>query len=91
MRRGIPVLATPEVGMSEVVRATGAGVVVDGAPSSIAAGLKAMLADEARSRAMGEVGRAHVIANHGWRSVARRMSELYGTVLKQRDRPATVA
>jgi len=66
MRRGVPVLTTPDVGVSEIVREVGAGCVVDAAPASIADGLNTMLADPGRSRAMGETGRAHVIAHCGW-------------------------
>ncbi len=45
MRRGVPVLATPDVGMSEIVRDTQAGLVVDPTPSAIAAGLRTMFSD----------------------------------------------
>ena len=49
-----------------------------------------MLSDAAGSRAMGEAGRAHVVAHYGWPSVARRMADLYGSVAKRRksDSPA---
>ena len=56
MRRGVPVLATPDVGMSEIVRESGAGRVVDAAPASIAAGINAMLADPAGSSRHGRGG-----------------------------------
>ncbi len=81
MRRGLPVLTTPDVGMSEIVRAVGAGVVTDPTPEGIAQGLIALLSNEQASRAMGERGRAHVIAHYGWSAVARRMEGLYRTVL----------
>ena len=81
MRRGVPVLATPEVGMSEIVRETGAGTVVEASPEAIAAGLNAMLADAGRSRAMGEAGRAVVVERYGWPTIARRMEDLYRSVL----------
>jgi len=83
MRRGVPVLATPEVGMSEIVSESGAGRVVEAAPASIAAAISAMLDDPAASRAMGEAGRAHVVAHYGWPSIARRMADLYGSVAEQ--------
>jgi glycosyltransferase involved in cell wall biosynthesis len=83
MRRGVPVLATPDVGMSEIVRESGAGHVVEAAPASIAASINAMLDDPAGSRAMGEAGRAHVVAHYGWPSVARRMADLYGSVAER--------
>jgi glycosyltransferase involved in cell wall biosynthesis len=81
MRRGVPVLATPDVGMAEIVREIGAGVVVDPSPAGIARGLNTLLADPASSRAMGEVGREHVMAHYGWQAVARLMEDLYRTVL----------
>jgi glycosyltransferase involved in cell wall biosynthesis len=77
MRRGVPVLTTADVGMSEIVRDAHAGLVVDTAPAAIAEGLNALLADAARSRAMGETGRALVVAQYGWPSIARRMEALY--------------
>jgi len=86
MRRGVPVMATPNVGMSEIVRESGAGRVVDASPESIAAGIAAMLDDPAGSRAMGAAGRAHVAAHYGWRTIARRMSDLYVTVASLRNR-----
>lgn len=81
MRRGLPVLATPDVGMSEIVREVGAGLVVDPAPPSLGAALGKLLADEAAARAMGEKGRQRVIAHYGWSAVARRMEALYRAVL----------
>ncbi len=77
MRRAVPVLATASVGMSEIVREVGAGVVVDAAPDAVAQGLATLLDDPAASRAMGEAGRAHVVARYGWPAVAGRMEELY--------------
>ncbi|MFO1158367.1 MAG: glycosyltransferase [Reyranellaceae bacterium] len=84
LRRAVPVLATPGVGMAEIVRETGAGLVVDPAPPSIAGGLAELLADKARSRAMGELGRARVIEAYSWSGVARRMAELYASILDER-------
>lgn len=81
MRRGVPVLATPDVGMAEIVREVRAGVVVDPSPAGIARGLATLLADPGSSRAMGEVGRQHVVAHYGWQAVAKLMEDLYRTVL----------
>jgi glycosyltransferase involved in cell wall biosynthesis len=77
MRRGVPVLATPDVGMSEIVREARAGVVVEPSPEGIASGLKALLADSAASREMGRRGRDVVVANYSWSSIAERMIRLY--------------
>ncbi len=81
MRRGVPVLATPDVGMAEIVREVTAGVVVDPSPAGIASGLSSLLSDAVASRAMGEAGRSHVIAHYSWQAVARRMEDLYRSVL----------
>ena len=81
MRRGVPVLATPDVGMSEIVRESGAGRVVDASPAALASALMAMLSDTSGSRAMGEAGRAHVVSHYGWPVIARRMAGLYGAIV----------
>ena len=77
MRRGVPVLATPDVGMSEIVRDTQAGMVVDPTPSAIAEGLRTLFADPELCRRRGEAGRIHVIDHYGWPAVARQMADLY--------------
>jgi glycosyltransferase involved in cell wall biosynthesis len=81
MRRGVPVLATPDVGMAEIVREITAGVVVDPSPASIASGLNELMSDREASRTMGEAGRSHVVAHYSWQAVARRMEDLYRSVL----------
>ncbi len=80
MRRGVPVLTTADVGMSEIVREAGAGLVVDPAPAAIAAGLNTLLRDAAQSRSMGEAGKALVVERYGWPTIARRMEALYRSV-----------
>src|SRR5258708_7418263 len=81
MRRGLPVLVTPEVGMAQIVREAGGGVVVEGEIGAIAQGLESLLRDPQGGRAMGVAGRAHVIAHYGWGSIAERMEALYATLL----------
>lgn len=84
MRRGLPVLATANVGMSEIVGDAGAGLVVDAAPQAVARGLNVLLADPAASRTMGEAGRARVVADYGWPAATQRMEALYRSVLAVR-------
>lgn len=86
MRRGLPVLATPDVGMSEIVRESDAGVVVDPSPEGISGGLNALLADRPGSRAMGQRGRDFVVANYGWNSIATRMTEVYRSAIEGQRR-----
>jgi len=85
MRRGLPVLATPDVGMSEIVARAEAGVIVDPSPDGIARGLATLLHDRDASRATGERGRALVIAEYGWNAVAARMTEVYRAAVQGRD------
>lgn len=88
MRRGLPVLATSGVGMSEIVRDAQAGLVVEPTPADIGEGLGTLFADPERCRRLGEAGRRHVIEHYGWAAVAERMVELYKTVV---DRSTAVA
>jgi glycosyltransferase involved in cell wall biosynthesis len=81
MRRGLAVLTTADVGMSEIVRQASAGMIVDPVPPAIARGLEAMLADEAERRAMGRRGCEFVIGNYGWGMVATRMTDLYRSAI----------
>src|SRR5262249_46300193 len=83
MRRGLPVLATPDVGMSEIIAKAQAGVIVDPSPGGIARGLMTLLQDAAASRVMGESGRALVIAEYGWNAVAARMTEVYRAAVQE--------
>jgi len=91
MRRGVPVLATPDVGMAEIVREITAGVVVDPSPAGIASGLNSLLGDVVASRAMGEAGRSHVVAYYSWPAVAQRMEDLYRSILAANSAGDTVA
>jgi glycosyltransferase involved in cell wall biosynthesis len=84
MRRGAPVLVTPEVGVADLVRESGGGVVVPGEPAAIARGLDTLLVDAAASRAMGAAGRAYVSARYDWASIAASMETLYRSILSAR-------
>lgn len=84
MRRGLPVLVTPEVGIADLVRQSGGGIVVAGEPAAIAGGLSRLLADPAASREMGAAGRTYVSARYDRASVAARMESLYADILSSR-------
>jgi glycosyltransferase involved in cell wall biosynthesis len=91
MRRGVPVLVTPEVGIADLVRQSGGGIVAVGEPVAIAGGLNQLLADRAASREMGATGRAYVQARYDRASIAARMEELYVDVLSSRRRSRITA
>jgi glycosyltransferase involved in cell wall biosynthesis len=77
MRRGVPVVVTPEVGAAEIVRSSGAGLVVEGDPEALSSAIRLLSADLALARAMGEAGRQHAAAHFSWDRVAAQMEDLY--------------
>jgi glycosyltransferase involved in cell wall biosynthesis len=83
MRRSLPVLTVPDVGMSEIVREARAGAVVDPSPEGIAVGLNELLADSAASRAMGRRGSDRVVADYSWSSIAERMTDVYRSAIER--------
>lgn len=70
---GTPVIVTPEVGLAEMVRAAGAGLITTGDPGDLARCIGELLADPAGSLAMGERGRIAVEASFTWTAVAQAM------------------
>jgi len=85
MMVGCPVVVTPEVGLSTLVRDSGAGLVVDGAPLILGAAIRTLAQDSNRRRDMGERGRFAARRHLTWESVARRMETLYAQVLLKAD------
>lgn len=78
---GRPVAVTPEVGLADTVRETGAGVVLDGLGGDLAAGLRELLGDPARLDEMGRRGAAAVRERFGWPAVAREMEAVYKRIV----------
>ena len=77
---GRPVVVTPEVGLAEVVREEGAGIVTDGAPTHLGAALNNLLADPATADAMGRRGADAARRRFGWAAVAAQMENVYEKV-----------
>ena len=77
MRRGVPVVVTPEVGAAEVVRKSGAGLVVAGDPEPLSSAIRLLTTDPDLARSMGEAGRRHAAAHYTWGHVATQMEDLY--------------
>jgi len=80
MAAGRPVIVTPEVGLADVVRASGAGLVVDGAPETLGAALRELLADPEAADAMGRRGAEEAARRFGWQAVATEMEATYEAV-----------
>jgi glycosyltransferase involved in cell wall biosynthesis len=79
MRRGVPVVVTPEVGAAEIVRASGAGLVVSGEPESLGSAIRRLSVDLGLARSMGEAGRRYAAAHFSWDQVAAQMEDLYNS------------
>ncbi|MDQ2785544.1 MAG: glycosyltransferase family 4 protein, partial [Chloroflexota bacterium] len=77
-----PVVATRFGGFPEVVRDGETGLLVPPRdPQALAAALRTLLHDPERRRAMGEAGRAHVVAHFAWLVVTDHVSRLYREAL----------
>ena len=81
MAAGCPVVVTPEVGIADIVRDSGAGLVLDGTPEVLGAGLSRLMGDAVLRRTMGERGRAAAL-NYSWATVAERMERVYREIGK---------
>ena len=79
MRRGVPVVVTPEVGAAEIVRTSEAGLVVSGDPEPLGSAIGRLTADLNLARSMGEAGR-HTAARFSWDHVAAQMEDLYASL-----------
>jgi glycosyltransferase involved in cell wall biosynthesis len=76
MRRGVPVIVTPEVGAAEIVQKSGAGLVVAGDPEPLGSAIGRLTADLNLARSMGDAGKRHA-ARFTWDHVAMQMEDLY--------------
>jgi len=79
MRRGVPVVVTPEVGAAEIVRESGAGLVVAGEPEPLSSAIRLLIADLSLAQSMGDAGKRHA-ARFTWDHVAMQMEDLYNSL-----------
>jgi len=77
MRRCVPVVVTPEVGAADIVRESGAGLVVGGDPISLSGAIGRLASDVGLARSMGQAGQQHAIASYSWIQIATRMEHVY--------------
>ena len=81
MAAGRPVVVSGDVGLAPVVEQSGAGLVVNGEPETVAAAMAQVIGDPRAGAAMGERGRALVQQRYSWAVVARQMEALYASVI----------
>ena len=84
MAVGCPVVVSSEVAIEDVVRSSGAGMVVDRDPIAIAAAVAEILNNPTSAAAMGAAGRLVVDERFSWPIVAARMEAFYNSVLSSR-------
>lgn len=82
MRRGLPVIVTPEVGAAEIVRESQAGIVANGDPRSLSKAISQLTDNAAVAREMGQIGERFVSKNYTWPIIAERMERLYENIRK---------
>ncbi len=82
MSAGCPVLVTPEVGLAEMVAASGAGRVVGGDSNQLGEALREMLSSPETLKQMGQRGQK-AAASFTWESVATQMESKYLTILNR--------
>jgi glycosyltransferase involved in cell wall biosynthesis len=81
MAAGCPVVVTPEVGLSDMIRETGSGIVVQGEPGQLGNGIKNLFSRPDLMRQMGENGKRVVKERFTWETVALRMEGVYQDIL----------
>ncbi|HEB87458.1 MAG TPA: glycosyltransferase, partial [Gammaproteobacteria bacterium] len=80
MAVGVPVVVTPEVGLADTVKRSGAGIVADGNPEAIAAAIKEIIYDSEKAHSMSDAGCSTVETKYTWDNVARQMEEVYQNI-----------
>ncbi len=86
MACGVPVVASAVGGMIDTVVDGVTGLHVPPRdPEALAAALKALLADRARRRALGQAGARRVRARYGWDRLAAATFEVYARVAARRS------
>jgi len=85
MAVGCPGGVTPPVGAADLVRESGAGLVVEGDAQSLAAGISGLLDDPVRHQDMRKAGPAAASGFCTWDAIARQMEGVYREILAPAD------
>ena len=81
MALGCPVIVTPEVGASHIVRRAKAGLITDGQPESIASCISQIKNNPGKARQMSVNGVKEIKQNYLWAKIAARMNDTYKDVI----------
>ncbi|MFT5449611.1 MAG: glycosyltransferase involved in cell wall biosynthesis [Gammaproteobacteria bacterium] len=81
MAAGCPVIVTPQVGLGEVVRDSGCGIVCDGSIEALSESMRQIADHPDRARKMGSQGRQVVNEGFLWSAVAARMRVAYREII----------
>jgi glycosyltransferase involved in cell wall biosynthesis len=81
MAAGRPVIVSREVGLADLVRDSGGGLVTDGAPEHLGEMILQLSSDAGGGEAMGRRGR-DAASRYAWDSVATQMEALYESVCR---------
>jgi glycosyltransferase involved in cell wall biosynthesis len=84
MAAGRPVIVTPEVGVADLVRDSGAGLVTDGDAASLGRAMARLADDPVLGHALGARGRSLAAQRFSWDAVAARMEALYERIASGR-------
>jgi glycosyltransferase involved in cell wall biosynthesis len=77
MRRGLPIVTTPEVGAAEIVQRSGGGIVVQNEPEPLSGAIERLAQDPSVAQSMGKAGQRYVITHYSWSRIAADMEGLY--------------
>jgi glycosyltransferase involved in cell wall biosynthesis len=81
---GTPVVTTQSSGLADALQASGAGLVTDGSPESLADGVQSLLDDESARVAMATAGRRLVAERFTMAAVVDRLEGVYHAAVRSR-------
>lgn len=88
MAVGCPVVVTEEVGLANVVRDSGSGLVASSDTRGLAEAIETVVRSPERQKMMGEAGTRTVRERFEWSSIARQMEAVYLQVLNNASKPS---